>query len=202
MRVLDTSLARILPAVNRQAMGLFKSKRSAPPRADHLELERLDVRLLQSGAIALYHKHAVLAQDVAWFQHAGYRLHTLDAVTWKTPADFHADARRELAFPEYYGANLAAWIDCLGDLDVPHDGGVALQIRHFDTFARIEPQFAHTILDSIESASRRFLITGRRLLALVQSDDPRIRFERVGVLPVNWNPREWLDADRGLRPAS
>jgi RNAse (barnase) inhibitor barstar len=183
-------------------MGLFRKERNAVSRQDRIAVERLDVRLLQSGAIALYHKHAVLAQDVAWFQQAGYRVHTLDAALWKAPADFHADAKRELSFPDYYAANLAAWIDCLGDLDVPAEGGVVLQIRHFDSFTRLDPQFAHTILDSIESTSRRFLIVGRRLLALVQSDDARIRFERVGALPVNWNPREWLDADRGLRPAS
>jgi RNAse (barnase) inhibitor barstar len=165
-------------------------------------MERLDIRLLQSGAVALYHKHAVLSQDVTWLEQAGYRVHTLDAAKWTSASDFHGEAKRVLAFPDYYSGNLASWIDCLGELDVPDNGGVVLQIRHFDAFARVEPQFAHTILDSIESASRRFLIVGRRLLALVQSDDPRIRFERVGALPVNWNPREWLDADRGLRPAS
>jgi hypothetical protein len=46
------------------------------------------------------------------------------------------------------------------------------------------------------------LLLGQRLLALIQSDDPRIRFERIGAVPVNWNPREWQDSDRGLRPAS
>ena len=183
-------------------MGLFRKERRPATQDDRLALDRLDIRLLQNGAVALYHKHAVLALDAAWFVRAGYRVYTLDAASWKTSADFHADAKRELALPDYYGANLASWIDCLGDLDVPHDGGVVLQIRHFDAFARIDPQFAHTILDSIESASRRFLILGRRLIALVQSDDARIRFERVGAMPVNWNPREWLDADRGLRPAS
>ena len=183
-------------------MGLFRKERRAAVRDDWLALERLDVRLLQSGAVALYHKHAVLSLDVAWFQQAGYRVHTLDAAAWTSPADFHAEVKRELALPEYYVGNLASWIDALGDLDVPEDGGVVLQVRHFDAFARLDPQFAHTILDSIESASRRFLVLGRRLLALVQSDDARIRFERVGAMPVNWNPREWLDADRGLRPAS
>ena len=184
-------------------MGLFsKERRPATQDDDRLALDRLDIRLLQNGAVALYHKHAVLALDLAWFVRAGYRVHTLDAASWKSSADFHTEAKRELALPDYYGANLAAWIDCLGDLDVPLEGGVVLQIRHFDAFARIDSQFAHTILDSIESASRRFLIVGRRLIALVQSDDARIRFERVGAMPVNWNPREWLDADRGLRPAS
>jgi RNAse (barnase) inhibitor barstar len=188
-------------------MGLFKRKRDRHGqglirRGDVFALERLDMRLLQSGAIALYHKHMHLAQDIAWFQQTGYRVYTLDAATWKTVEDFHRAAQRELHFPDYYSGNLAAWIDCLGDLEIPEESGAVLQFRHFDTFARAEPQFAQTLLDSIECASRRFLVTGQRLLALVQSDDPRIRFERVGGVPVNWNPREWLDSDRLMRPAS
>lgn len=183
-------------------MGLFRKERSAPPRAERPPIERLDVKLLESSAVTLYHKASVLTQDVVCLQQFGYRLYTLDAALWKSAADFHAAARRELGFPDYYAANLASWIDCLGELDVPYEGGVVMQFRHFDAFARAEPTFAHTLLDSIESASRRFLLLGQRLLALVQSDDPRIRFERIGAVPVNWNPREWLDSDRGLRPAS
>lgn len=185
-----------------QLMGLFRKERSAPRPVERPPLDRLDVRLLQSSAVTLYHKHSLLTQDVACLQQFGYKVYTLDAARWKSPADFHSDAQRELAFPEYYAANLASWIDCLGELDIPSEGGVVMQFRHFDAFTRAEPQFAHTLLDSIESASRRFLLVGQRLLALVQSDDPRIRFERIGAVPVNWNPREWLDSDRGLRPAS
>lgn len=160
------------------------------------------MRLLQSGAVVLYHKPAVLAQDVGWLQSAGYRVVALDAATWRGAADFHDAARRAFGFPDYYGANFAAWIDCLGDLDVPHDGGVAIQIRRFDSFVRADPRLAQMLLDSFESISRRFLVTGRRLITLVQSDDARLRFERVGAVPVNWNAREWLESDRGLRPAS
>ena len=184
-------------------MGLFRKARTAPPpRAERPPIERLDVQLLQSSAVTLYHKTSLLAHDIAALQQFGYRLYTLDAALWQSAADFHVAARREFAFPAYYVANLASWIDCLGELDVPDKGGVVMQFRHFDAFSRADPQFAHTLLDSIESASRRFLLLGQRLLALVQSDDPRIRFERIGAVPVNWNPREWLDSDRGLRPAS
>ena len=183
-------------------MGLFRKERAAPSRAGPPPLERLDVQLLQSSAVTLYYKHSLLAQDVACLHQFGYRIYALDAALWKAPADFHADAKRVLALPEHYSANLASWIDCLGELEMPNEGGVVLQFRHFDAFSRADPHFAHTLLDSIESASRRFLLSGHRLLALVQSDDPRIRFERIGAVPVNWNPREWLDADRGLRPAS
>lgn len=167
--------------------------------SDRFDPHRLDVRLLQNGAIALYHKRARLDEDLAWLQRASYRVHTLEASAWRSPADFHADVRRVLEFPSHYPGNLAGWIDCLGDLEVPRHGGVVLVIRHYDTFARADEKFAQILLDSIESTSRRFLVSGRRLLALVQSDDPRIRFERVGAMPVTWNPHEWLDTDRGLR---
>jgi len=166
------------------------------------EREQLDWRLLERGAIALYYKGSVLAQDITWLRQHGYTIHELDAAIWTNAASFHADVKRVLNFPAYYTANLASWVDSLAELEVPAQGGLVLVFRRYDVFARAEPKLAQTILDSIETTSRRFLLTGRRLLALVQSDDPRIRFERVGALPVTWNPREWLDEDRGLRSGS
>ncbi len=174
-------------------MGFFKRKAKAPA-----EVERLDWKLLERGAIALYHKGSVLSQDVAWFRQNRYTVHELDGAGWTTSSHFHADAQRALGFPDYYGKNLASWIDCIAELDVPDDGGTLLVLRRYDAFASAEPRLAQTILDSIESASRHFLLTGRRLMALVQSDDARIRFDRVGAMPVTWNPREWTDADRGV----
>jgi len=174
-------------------MAFFKRKEKAPA-----EVERLDWRLLERGAVALYYKGSVLSQDLAWFRHHGYVIHELNATSWTSPADFHVDVQRVLSFPEYYGKNLASWVDCVAEVSVPDESGMAIVFRRYDVFAKSQPQLAQTILDSLETTSRRFLLTGRRLLALVQSDDPRIRFERVGAMPVTWNPREWLDSDRGL----
>ena len=179
----------LIPSV----MAFFKRKETAPT-----EVQRLDWKLLERGAVALYHKPAVLSQDLAWFRHQGYVIHELDALKWTTPAEFHVDAQRVLGFPQYYGKNLASWVDCVGEVAVPDESGMALVFRRYDAFFKAQPQLAQTILDSIETTSRRFLLTGRRLVALVQSDDARIRFERVGAMPVTWNPREWLEADRGL----
>jgi RNAse (barnase) inhibitor barstar len=174
-------------------MAFFKRREKVPA-----EVERLDWKLLERGAVALYYKGAVLSQDLAWLRHHRYVIHELDAVGWKEPSHFHDVVRAALSFPPYYGNNLASWIDCVAELPVPDEGGMALVFRRYDAFTRAQPQLAQTILDSVETTSRRFLLTGRRLLALVQSDDPRIRFERVGAMPVTWNPREWLDADRGI----
>lgn len=174
-------------------MAFFKRKEKAPD-----EVQRLDWQLLERGAIALYHKPSVLSADIGWFRQQRYTIHELNGTEWSTPDAFHADVQRGLGFPSYYSRNLASWVDCLPELAVPDESGMLIVFRRYDVFAKAQPQLAQTILDSIESTSRRFLLTGRRLIALVQSDDPRLRFERVGALPVTWNPREWTDADRGL----
>jgi hypothetical protein len=174
-------------------MVFFKRKSKAPE-----EPQRLDWKLMERGAVALYHRSSVLSGDLGWFRQQQYVIHELNAATWPTPAEFHAEAQRVLGFPPHYSRNLAGWVDCLPEINVPDDSGTVLVFRRYDVFAKAQPQLAQTILDSIESTSRRFLLTGRRLLALVQSDDPRIRFERVGAMPVTWNPREWLDSDRGI----
>src|SRR5947209_4347735 len=137
-------------------MGLFKKERPAQGRMERPPRDRLDLQLLEGSAVTLYHKASVLSQDVACLQQFGYRVYTLDGAAWKTTADFHVEAKRQFGFPDYYVGNLASWIDCLGELEVPHEGGVVIQFRHFDAFAKSEPPFAHTLLDSIESTSRRF----------------------------------------------
>jgi hypothetical protein len=174
-------------------MGFFKRKDRAP-----VEAQRLDLQLLERGAVALYCKPSVLAADLSWFREHGYSIHELSAAGWLTAADFHETAKRALNFPAHYVQNLASWVDCVAELAVPDESGTVIAFRQYDVFVRAQPQMAQTILDSIETTSRRFLLTGRRFLALVQSDDPRVRFERVGAMPVTWNPREWTDADRGL----
>jgi hypothetical protein len=174
-------------------MAFFKRKEKAPE-----EPQRLDWKLLERGAIALYHKSSVLSGDIGWFKQQGYVIRELNAAEWTTPEAFHTDVQRGLNFPAYYSKNLASWIDCLPDLEVPDEGGLLLVFRRYDAFAKAQPSLAQTILDSIESTSRRFLLTGRRFMAFVQSDDPRLRFDRVGAMPVTWNPREWTDADRGM----
>ena len=166
-------------------------------RDDPSEWERLDWRLLQNSPVALYGREAILDEDRAWFSAHSYRVYRLDASSWDGEVAFHRDVRRVLEFPAYYGENLDAFNDCLSDLPVPEQGGAALEFRHFDAFARREPRVAQAVLDIVAVNARHFLLTGRRLLALVQSDDPELSFEPVGACPAMWNPREWLDASRG-----
>jgi hypothetical protein len=160
--------------------------------------ERLDWLLFQNGGVVLYHKQQVLAEHAAGLVREGYQLRELDAHGWKDARAFHEDVKRVFAFPSHYTNNLASLVDALAELEIPPGGAMAVQMRRYDRFAKVESHLAWSVLDALETTSRRLLLTGRRLLTLVQSDDPRIKFERVGAMPVNWNPREWLESDRGL----
>lgn len=165
---------------------------------DEREWQRLDLRLLQNSPVALYHSAVLLDEDLTLLRTEGYTIDEFDCSKWRTESDFHADMAARLAFPDYYGRNLDAFNDCIGEIEVPDSGGRAIVFRRFDSFARRESRVAQVILDILASASWHCLLFGRRLLTLAQSDDPRTQFEPIGAHPVLWNPREWMDKNRGL----
>ncbi|MCB8967441.1 MAG: barstar family protein [Ardenticatenaceae bacterium] len=162
------------------------------------EWESLDWRLLLNGAISLYFDQDVLSEDIAWFKQNGYQIYHFDCSQWTSEKAFHLDLKRTLSLPDYYNKNLDALNDSLIDIDVPTTSGCILQFMRFDLFAEQMPSVAQAMLDIIEGTSRRFLLTGQRLIAMVQSNDPRISFQPVGACPVMWNPKEWQNSKRGI----
>jgi len=160
--------------------------------------DRLDYQLLQNGAVSLYFSEEIMQEDCQWLKKQQYKVRGLDAANWLTEESFHDDVKRILAFPDYYGKNMNAFNDCMSELDIDVEGGYAIAILHFDRFFASMPDRAQAVLDIIETNSRRFLITGQRLIALIQTEDPRAAYEHVGCITPSWNPRERLDRNRGL----
>lgn len=165
---------------------------------DGSDLQRLDWRLLQNGAVALYFRRSVLDADVIWLREHAYQVVELDCLPWADAADMHRAFAAALSFPDYYGMNLDALNDCLSDIDVRDDGGLALVFLRFDAFASRHRVVAQRVLDILADNARRSLLFGRRIVVLAQSDDPRISLNPVGATAVTWNPEEWQDEDRGL----
>lgn len=165
---------------------------------DPSELERLDWQLLQNGPITLYLRRAVLEPDVAWLREHAYTVVELDCLGWGDEKNMHQAMAETLSFPDYYGMNLDALNDCMTDVSVPVEGGLALVFLRFDAFASRQRRVAQALLDILAQSARRSLLFGRRLLVLVQSDDPRLAFEPVGAMEVGWNRKEWLDESRGV----
>ncbi|WP_240138049.1 barstar family protein [Streptomyces sp. MUM 178J] len=116
----------------------------------------------------------------------------------------HRAMAAALDFPDYCGRNLDALNDCLGDVacyggydDAPEGAGLVLVFTDYDRFATTCPRAAQVVLDIIADQARQAAVLHRRLICLVQSNDPQIRFEPVGAMPVLWNNDEALDARRG-----
>jgi RNAse (barnase) inhibitor barstar len=162
------------------------------------DMQRLDWVLLQNGAITLYYSQEIFESDLAWLRWQEYQIHQFDCTHWQTEKNLHDAMAAQFAFPAYYGCNLEALNDCLSDLIIPNDSGRVIVFHHYDQFAERFPKTAWHVLDIIASQARSYLLFGLRLMALVQSDDPRIAFDSVGACPVMWNRREFLNKNRGL----
>lgn len=167
-------------------------------RDDPEEWQRLDLSLLKNGSVHLYHRLSVLEEDVEWLGGHGYLLDSFDCSRWETERVMHEELAGRLAFPDYYGKNLDALNDCLGEVGVPDSGGRVLVFRRYDAFTANAQKVAWHVLDIIDRNAWLHLLFGRRLFALVQSDNPRIEFPLIGSRPAMWNPREWLNKSRGL----
>ncbi len=158
----------------------------------------LDWFLLRDSPVTLYYRPAILEEDVAWLRARRYKVFSFDCARWMSEDAFHDDIQEALGFSDFYGRNLNAFNDRMRYLEIPDIGGFVLVFRRFDCFAEQDHDTAHFVLDVIASNSRTYALLGRRLIALVQSDDPRIEFEPVAACLVGWNSREWLNANRGL----
>jgi RNAse (barnase) inhibitor barstar len=160
--------------------------------------ERLDYAILQNSPIALYWSVEVFENHSTWFAENGYRNVSFDAGTWNTEQTFHEDLKANLEFPEYYGMNLDALNDCLGDLDFSDCDGIAIAVRNYHAFSESFPRAAQVFLDVVADNSWNHLLFGKRLVSLVQTDKANAVFAPVGARPVMWNPEEWLNIRRGL----
>jgi hypothetical protein len=157
---------------------------------------------LSNTSVTLFWRPEGLEETTAWLSAHGYQVTRVDASSWDGERDFHVDIASALNFPDYYGHNLNAFVDCMRDVVAQHYGwapdtaGLAVVFTGYDAFAAQSPDAAQSVLDIMAIQSRSAALLGRRLMCLVQCDDPDIAFAPVGATPVIWNDAEWLDAHR------
>jgi Barstar (barnase inhibitor) len=171
--------------------------------------QRLDWQILRDGGIQLYWRREYLVEDVQWFAKHDYEVFEFACDTWKSQDDMFSDFARVLRLPDYFGRNLDALDDCITDLPLTGNHGALIVLKRFDAYAagagstpmnRLSTE-AEVVLDIIASASRFYLLNGNRLVALVQTNDPQLRFGLLGGKMPQWNHREWLNENRQPNPA-
>ena len=93
---------------------------------------------------------------------------------WKT---FHEVFRQAFGFPDFYGRNMDAWIDCMTNLDDPGaglsavhtgaDGVLTLQLEHSDDFAARCPHQYAAIIECSAFMNLRRLEVGKTPILLL-----------------------------------
>ncbi|MCW2495083.1 barstar family protein [Jatrophihabitans sp.] len=163
---------------------------------------RLDYRLAANTFVTMFWQPSLLDETTTWLRDHDYDVVIVDASGWAAPADMHQALADALDFPDYYGNNLHALNDCLRDVAAGDYGvggaatGLVLTIRNYETFAAEQAQTAQALLDIFAVQARAAALIGRRMMCLVQSNNPKLTFGPVGAMPVVWNEAEWLDSKR------
>jgi len=158
------------------------------------EWQRLDWQILQNGWTSLYWQKNILDSDLDWFKKEKYNIVDFDCTKWSDTNRIHKDFKKQLDFPDYYGGNFNALNDCLSELEIK-ETGLVIVFRHFQI---VDKDIAHSLLDNFARNSRLHNLFGKRLLTLVQVDNPKYQIDPVGSNQVLWNGAEWLDSKRGL----
>ena len=177
-------------------MAAFREDEVMEAGQDGQQVARLDWLLMKDGPIALFRKGVVLADAVAWLERHGYAIAQADCGDCQTEQEVLWAIGQSLGFPRYPTPNLNGFDDDCWHLAVPDGGGTAVVLRRFEQVAERFPEFARLVLDVFARTAWNNLLYGRRLVCLVQSENPGIQFGRVGVKEPSWNSREWFRASR------
>jgi RNAse (barnase) inhibitor barstar len=151
-----------------------------------------EISILRDGSINKYISLKVLESDIDWFTKKGYKIFKLNCEEWMSIADFHDQVSIMLEFPGYYGRNMDAFGDSIHSLEFEDYKGILIIFLHYDVFATRFHREAGIVLDEISLASRRYLIDGKRLIALVHTDDANFSLPSIGPYSIPLNSKESL----------
>lgn len=159
------------------------------------EPNRLDEEILRDGAIGMYYSVDILEEDIKNLQGFNYKIIDINVSDW-TSKTIHPNLEHSLDFPDYYGRNLDAFADCLDDMYDKKYTGLLIVFRHFDKLIEQDKSESKGILDVIARISRQWMISGQRLLCLIQSDNPDLEIDKIGGYHLTWNAAEWFSDKR------
>jgi len=95
---------------------------------------------------------------------------TLDCDNIRDWPSFHSEFSRVFGFPDFYGRNMNAWIDCMTSLDAPDDGMsnvhcdpgsvLTLELKNARTFRDRCPELYDAIVESAAFVNWRRIEVG------------------------------------------
>lgn len=151
-----------------------------------------DVPYIRDGAVTLFWRVALFEAAKADLASASYEL---VHVRCETAKNFIEDMSRGLNWEAQFdyapwSGNLNALEEGVAGVAFSASQRLALCFRGFQDLAAEDAGFARGVLDVIEYQSRDHLVHGRRLVALVQTDDATFEARNLGTRAANWTVAE------------
>lgn len=95
----------------------------------------------------------------------------LDATAITDWDSFHAESARAFGFPDFYGRNLDAWIDCLTYLNdgmsrfnLPPGETLTIEVRGAEDFATRCPEIAAALMEAVAAVNERRWEMGKEVV--------------------------------------
>ena len=162
--------------------------------------ERADWPFLQCSPTTLFLKSDDMLQAIQTFEEIEYHVCSFDC---SSDASFLASAVRELNWESRFRycpdvLNLDALNDAVRSEPFDTYDNVVVVLKDFQKLWNRDEHQGFHVLDIFTSASRDYLLLGKRLLTFVHVSDPRFETQKLGALPAWWNGREWFHKDQGI----
>src|SRR5262249_43533993 len=106
----------------------------SPDLVERRPYQSFGCSMLHLGPIALYCRKEILEDEVQKLVAEVFDVRRLDASRWGVGGDAHEDMKRVLQLPSYYGRNLNALDECIHEVTIPDEGGMAIVLSEYDDF--------------------------------------------------------------------
>jgi len=162
--------------------------------------ETRDARMLALGAVHLFMQMDIYEEALAEFCDLGYLTIKLK---FETVSKFESDLSAALKWEDQFGyspwnGNLNALNDGFRGEPFESSDSTAICIENFDALVSSNSTLSFHLLDMIERHSRNYLLYGKKLIALIQTNEPKYSCDKIGAGSTHWNEKEWLNKNRGL----
>ncbi|MFE2303531.1 barstar family protein [Streptomyces sp. NPDC059445] len=104
-------------------LNTYRSEATQNPASSPASTPSLGREYMDNTFVTLFWRRRLLTEAELRLEEGGFRVVHLAAGEWASERDMHRDFAAALHFPNYYGHNLDALNDCLGDVacDGPYD---------------------------------------------------------------------------------
>ena len=164
---------------------------------------RLDFQLMRDGPVTLFWRQTYFDDALAWLRGAGYNVAEIDVPEGQDEGVVGVEFAKALGFPmpwpnlnfHVLTRGLQEWKKRAYEAEATLAGTV-VALRHYDRFATRDIDKANAVLQVLASDSWRDVVVGRRMMVVVQTDDPDFAADRPLGPKAKWNPGEWPEIAR------